>query len=687
MGGLAALYAASYGALLFTGPLAPYAAKAAGACIFSAFVLGVISAVLTRLPVSIPIPQDAPIAILAGSVAAVGVRAATSGPVNPDAALAYAASAALITAGCFVIIGRAKLARFLRFIPYPVVGGLVAGTGWLITKGAMTVLVGKPLSLASLPELGRDMTRWAPALLGALGVLWLSKRKPTPLLVPAAVAVGCAVFYFVATLGGHGMVELRREGWLLGPFPAGAIWRPLGPDAFLAAWRALDPKAVGDILAMAAMAAISALLNLTAVELTSGAEVDLDREIARLGVANLGSAAGGGLTGYPSLSLSSLAMALGGGKSTPLTTALVCGSVLIGGAGALSFAPRPVMGGLLLYMGIGLLERWLAPWRERFPRAERMLIVAIVAIVALSGFLSGVVVGILASAILFAIEYGRAEVVRSELTGQVHRSRTERSAAEDRILEARGSEFWVLRLQGFIFFGSAHHLVERILRQMRDRPGVRYLALDMGLVTGLDSSALFSFERLRRKAAGFDVEVILSDVPQEVAARMSAQPSLASLRRFTDLDHALEWWEDLTLSEKADDISHPEAEELIRSIAPHLAERRLELGERLFAQGDVSDGLYFVVSGKLEARLDEAIRLKTLGPGTVVGEMCLFNDEPRSASVVAVQESRLLHLTHEAFEAMAREEHDAQRRLHRFLVGLLAERLRHANRERALLWG
>jgi predicted acylesterase/phospholipase RssA/CRP-like cAMP-binding protein len=93
---------------------------------------------------------------------------------------------------------------------------------------------------------------------------------------------------------------------------------------------------------------------------------------------------------------------------------------------------------------------------------------------------------------------------------------------------------------------------------------------------------------------------------------------------------------------------------LIQDIVDNVEWRRLEAGEVLFEEGDLSDSAYFVVGGRLmvstRSPAGEDVRIGELGRGDVVGELGLLDDAPRSATVRAVRDSTLATLRSDTFE-------------------------------------
>jgi CRP-like cAMP-binding protein len=102
-------------------------------------------------------------------------------------------------------------------------------------------------------------------------------------------------------------------------------------------------------------------------------------------------------------------------------------------------------------------------------------------------------------------------------------------------------------------------------------------------------------------------------------------------------------------------------------------------GAIIVGQNEPGDGLYVVVRGNAKVVLfgenGREMTLSLLGPGDFFGEMSLFDGKPRSANVVAVEDSTLLTLDREAFLAHLRVSPETSLRLLREL----SERLRRAN--------
>lgn len=82
--------------------------------------------------------------------------------------------------------------------------------------------------------------------------------------------------------------------------------------------------------------------------------------------------------------------------------------------------------------------------------------------------------------------------------------------------------------------------------------------------------------------------------------------------------------------------------------------KRVAAGDYVFKTGDAGDFMYVVIEGEVEI-LDGSTSLETIGPGSIFGELALIDDEPRSATVVAKTDARLVAVDRRKFEFMVTE--------------------------------
>ena len=145
------------------------------------------------------------------------------------------------------------------------------------------------------------------------------------------------------------------------------------------------------------------------------------------------------------------------GASTRLTgvvAALVIAPALFVGDGMLELVPIPLVGGILFFAGIGMLDLGLVRSRRRLRWSEYGIIVLIVAIIIAIGLFEGVGAGMLATLVFFAVQLSRVDPIESRFTVRECRSTKGRPVPDHAILLEEGERVQACRLRGKIFFGS-----------------------------------------------------------------------------------------------------------------------------------------------------------------------------------------------------------------------------------------
>lgn len=102
-------------------------------------------------------------------------------------------------------------------------------------------------------------------------------------------------------------------------------------------------------------------------------------------------------------------------------------------------------------------------------------------------------------------------------------------------------------------------------------------------------------------------------------------------------------------------------------------------GEVIFHEGDGGFTMYVIAEGQVQVQTGQGrnlVILAELGSGEVLGEMALVTDEPRSATAVAVTQTKLRVYQVDELVTMLEENPGIAVRI----IELLAERLRRTNR-------
>jgi len=698
----------SLAALIFSGALAPFVARGIGFILFGAFAVLLIGAITSPIPGTMSVPQDTPAAILA--LVAAGITSAMPSTATLDATFITVVVAIILTTlatgALFLIFGHFKLSGFARFIPYPVVGGFLAGTGWLLAKGAFSVMTDMTFTLGNFSQLFRTdiLVHWIPGLIFALALLLILRRSSHSLIIPGMLALAIGLFYIALAIAGIPTAEAAANGWLLGPFDQEALFQPLTFSSLAQVnWLAIVLQ-VDKIGAIIALSLISLLLNASALEVAVKEDIDMNRELQSAGLVNVIAGLFGSTVGYQALGLTVLTHRLNARtRLAGIIAALVCGGTLLLGASLISYFPKPVLGGILLFMGLSFLVEWVIDARTRLPRIDYLLVLMILVAIASIGFLEGIAVGVLAAVVMFVVSYSQINAVKNTLSGANYRSKVERPLLHRQTLQERGGKIFILRMQGFIFFGTAQKLLDQIKERLEDpnQSRLRYVILDFRQVVLIDSSAVFSITRMRQLAESQVVNMVWTNLSPAIQRLLE----MGGLVDETDdsfiilptLDHGLEWCENQVLAEHgATDLTGfvekiekqlnrviPDSKD-VKKLMGYLEKQEVKKGDYLMRQGDQPDEMYFIEAGLITAQLElpdgKIMRLRSMRGGTTVGEMGMYLGNKRTASVVADRTSVVYRLSRSALNEMEKNDPKVAALLHHWIARLLAERLADNNR-------
>jgi SulP family sulfate permease len=565
-------------------------------------------------------------------------------------------------------------------------------------KGGLRVAVGIDLEVRTVSKFMDSfaLMRWVPAFGFGVILLVASRVVKRPLVIPAVIGIGFVVFAVGMLVTGSSLEEARTGLWLLGPFESTRLWEPWTFRAITGAdWTAVLAQTPG-IATAVFVAVLACLFNVGGVELLLHKDLDSNQELRDAGWVNAVSSLFGGIPGYHALSLTSLSVQMGAdGRAAGLVAALVPLAAVVFGASVVGMIPRMVVGGALVFVGLSFIVMWLVDMRRSLPIGEYAIVVAILVTIATKGLLPGLVVGLVLAIALFAINYGRIDLVHEVPFGTTYRSNVDRPPDERATLQGLADRVQILRMNGYVFFGAASGLLERI-RRREEAGSLRFLLIDFRRVTGMDASAALSFRKVAQLAEASGFELVLAGVPESLERQLTRAVAVVSdgvVRFEPDLDRGLQRCEDGLLESDASPAAAGEPKEGLAGLPPHLEaylERMvLPEGGVLLHQGDPPDDMYVLESGRLRVEMvtpdGTRMRLNTVRRGVMVGEIAMYTGAPRTAEVVAETPSVVLRLSRASLERLEADEPETAASLHRWLATTLAKRLTDSQRAFAAL--
>jgi SulP family sulfate permease len=482
-------------------------------------------------------------AVVAGAVAAVfgGSNLPVSGPTGAMTVVLvpvvhrFGATGVLMVgamAGLVLIaLAAARLGRYVRYLPAPVIEGFTAGIAVVIALQQI------PAALGVADPDGEKV--WAVAADAA--ARFAARPDPLPVLVAlgvAALMLGGArwrpalPFSLIGVAAATALAELLPADLArIGALPAGL---PAVSLDFVdpGAVRVLLPSA----LAVAALAALESLLSATVADgMSVGQRHDPDRELFGQGLANLAAPMVGGIPATAAIARTAVNVRAGASsKLAALTHAVALAAIVLAAAPLVGRIPLAALAGVLLATTVRMIEVGALFALARATRGDALVLALTFVVTVALDLVTAVAVGV-GVAVVLALR----AVARSARLEQVPLDPGDHSEEEHALLS---EHIVAYRLDGPLFFAAAHSF----LLELSEIADVRVVILRMSRVSTMDATGAKvlgdAIDRLRRRG----ITVLLSGVAPGHDQVLDALGVADALRRdgavFVDtpaaIDHA-----------------------------------------------------------------------------------------------------------------------------------------------------
>lgn len=491
--------------------------------------------------------------------------------------LAYALSS-ILTGSVFFLMGACRLGSLIGFFPRHILIGCIGGVGWFL------VVTGLEVSARLDGNLNYDLSTlqkifqldsfflWAIPLTLAI-VLMITQRFVKSNFLVGGYFMGVALIFFFFKFALDFPIEvLRDHGWVFDAPPTGNPWYHFYTlyDFRAVNWEALAAT-IPAMFALTFFGVLHVPINLPALSISTGEDnLNLDRELLAHGVTNVLSGFCGSIQNYLVYTNSLLFIDSGGNsRLAGILLAAATAGVLFIGPIIIGYIPIMVVGALIFLLGIELIEEALVDTWGRVHRFEYVTIVIIVVTMGAWDFVVGIFVGIVLACVNFVVQTSRKSAVRATYSGETANSTVRRPPVQLRFLKEAGQQTYVIKLAGFLFFGTIVGVENRIRALLaedafHDRP-IRYLILDLGHINGVDFSAAEAFTRISRVLKKRGVVMVVSgfDIKGEIGISLSSVGLFGDgneVELFENLNQALEYCENNLLQA----LYHRQAQ-----LAPH----------------------------------------------------------------------------------------------------------------------
>ncbi len=699
--------------------------------LYGSVLVGLSAALFGGCPFLVAGPRAATLLVFAALISQLSHSSALAHLSDPaPVALALACSAVLGAGMLKLLYGALRLGRLVNYVPLQVVAGFMNGTALLVILSQVWPATGIPpqksiLTLFSHLDEIRPATL-ALALATAAAVKLLPrqiKRLPTMLLVFVA---GTMAYHFLASFGWASAL-----GGTLPPTPAHFVLSFIGSEAVALLSGPFGSDLMRPIvLAALSMSILSTLDTLLATSATDGITMRRSNANRQLMAEGLGNALAGMFGMSPgSGSMVRTQAALNGGMAsvaTPIAIALVTLGVTVALGPLLGMLSQAVMAGLLIALGIDLIDKWtLVQLRRLFSRgkgpaatdSDLLVVGVVVATALLAGLPTAVGMGMLLSLLSFVMQMAHSPIRRCYpatalipgIFGDI---------ARRNFIEQHGKNIAILEIEGALFFGTASELEASVETLAND--DVIHVVIDLRRVKHIDATGARALERINAKLTQRGGMLVVSHAGRdrrergghflakkthkpsvsrsnwEILTYLGAVKAIGEERFLRNTDSAVALCEKHLAAKLFDDA---EAKELLvfrssllrifdRSLLRRLRSYWIRMayvpGDKVFSQDSKPDGVYFVASGRVDVMVsvpgtEYQRKLQSLTAGAVFGEMALIDPMPRSASIVAAEPTVCYWVSSTNFERLKIEQADIALALLADVAMIFFERLRATN--------
>ncbi|CRK13064.1 hypothetical protein BN1723_009918, partial [Verticillium longisporum] len=437
------------------------------------------------------------------------------GEENPDAVIAttitaYAISS-MVTGLVFYLMGKFNFGYMVGFIPRHILIGCIGGVGWFLVATGFEVSARMSGSLEYNLETLRKLFQhdtvllWVIPLILAIVLFYGQAKVASKYFLPLYITAIPIIFYFFVTVIDTLDVDpLRDNGWIFEGPPADEPWWYFWTlyKFHLVRWEAILDT-IPAMLALTFFGILHVPINVPALALQTGEDhADLDRELKLHGYSNFLSGCFGSIQNYLVYG-DLLAAYKGQWTDIDLTGSLE--------------PPRDLFIDVRVLKDAGEIQTEYGS--ITLTKNSQFYVIIIVLIMGIYDFVIGIGVGILLAFISLIFQTSRVPAVRASYNGDIVGSTVRRNPGQHRYLQQVRRQIYIVKLTGFLFFGTVVSVEEKIRALIEDdafsESPIKFLILDLYHVSGLDYSAGEAFNTISRLLDNKGVVLVISGVDAE----------------------------------------------------------------------------------------------------------------------------------------------------------------------------
>jgi len=605
----------------------------------------------------------------------VGVMTTLANSGASSSAMALNLSAILITMGVFqIIFALLGGAQLIKYIPYPVIAGLVTGVGLLMVKSQIELL-----AKGWGGEIPSSFDKFYPTIIAILTMIAMFFiPKITKGKIPGAVGgliIGIILFY----IGVEFFSLLFDKEWVVGTIPSITNMHfgiPLNEISSLS-----FELIISTALALTVLGMTDGLITSLVADSRTGLHHNSKLEMVAQGTSEIVIGLSGALGGWGTKGATLVTIEAGGRRYAPIIAGLFFLFLMIFAGEVGNYLPVSVLAGIVAMVGIGMIDWNILEWiRHKRTRLDAITAIGVIVIIISVNLVVAVGVGVLFSILLFISMQTKEPIVHRKVSAKEYRSIVKRSEEENSILDKYGDNIIMYELKGNLFFATADKLRREISEDIeRDR----IVILHFRRVKYIDMSAMIVLLQLGEDGKKKGCEFIFCHLHKGLGFGKKTAKAFKQIDKkrdfdykvFRDTDTAFEYAENRLISMHGISNIRQESEfsiyensifsnvdkYYIDKIIPILKRKEIKKNKYLFKGKDFGDSIIMIEKGCIEIRLQikkrEYKRLAKYEPGTFFGELSFINPGPRITDAIAIEDSVVYELKKDDIKQYRDEEY------------------------------
>ena len=442
--------------------------------LYGAIATGIVAAVFGGTPVQITGPTGPMTLVVAGIVA---TNMLPSSAVNLPVFVAIIVLAGLLQ----IALGLLRVGAYIRYVPYPVISGFMSCIGVIIILQQLFPMLGAeppssdPLSILRQLHLLGGNIKWDAVTLSALTIATVFILPRFTKAVPASLVALVALTALAVLLG--------FEVSVIGEIPSGL------PSLVMPS---LDfqrlPLLMAAAIQLAFLGAIDSLLTSLVADNLTRTQHNSNRELVGQGLGNIAAGLIGGIPGAGATMRTVVNVEAGGrSRLSGVIHGLFLAAVLIGLSGLVQHVPHAILAGVLVAVGIGIIDYRGISHLSKVPRSDAFLMLFVLVLTVFTNLIIAVAAGLIVASFVFMKKVSDITERQTTLTPVAD----EPWADELTIPDTIRNRLLIKHVDGPLFFGFASQFRD-IARQAAAQSSL--LVLRMDRISYMDQTGVYALK-------------------------------------------------------------------------------------------------------------------------------------------------------------------------------------------------